>query len=389
MVLTGKESKVITDLALAIKVEAREINGYGMVNVEILTENGVEYVRHPLSACWPALEPADFIELVESVDSEGLLNMPVMYQGCVLDGWQRVKALWTLGKIGDNFPLFSELPEGGDPVALVAGVNGFRRHISGILKAIALHETCQLAGVLAKRGGQEKGNKRVTVKELADRCGVGQRTMGRIRKLAEESPELLEQVRADQVSLRAALIEAGIEKDTPAPAPAPVEEYQDAEEDTTPAAETEEATESTESTGDTEGQQEGAEFTPAAETEESTAQAEPGATETEEDVTPAAETEEATPSIVETPEGTYAADPEDGEPVGLTPSYEFAKAAVGEIQTALDHLVESITDIFNVTPAGGALDLLREARRKANSLSDMVDDVHSDILQAEGFDKAS
>ena len=74
-------------------------------------------------------------------------------------------------------------------------------------------------------------------------------------------------------------------------------------------------------------------------------------------------------------------EPESPEPAG-PPSYIFALTAISQAHEAIEHLVESITDIFNATPDGPALELLREATRKANGLPDVLDDISSELAAA-------
>lgn len=85
----------------------------------------VEYTQHPLSAAFPALSAEDFQALKDSIEDLGVQNPITVYEGQVLDGWNRYRAACELGV---------ECPERGlddwiDPLAFVKSQNKERRHL--------------------------------------------------------------------------------------------------------------------------------------------------------------------------------------------------------------------------------------------------------------------
>jgi ParB-like chromosome segregation protein Spo0J len=78
-----------------------------------MSNRGETLERHPLSANFPEMLPQEFQGLVDSIDDQGQIEPVILYEGMVLDGWQRVLACRTFGIL----PKTALLPEGSDPLA--------------------------------------------------------------------------------------------------------------------------------------------------------------------------------------------------------------------------------------------------------------------------------
>lgn len=50
------------------------------------------YQQHPLSAAFPAMSAEDFQGLKDSIENIGVQNPITIFEGMVVDGWNRYKA---------------------------------------------------------------------------------------------------------------------------------------------------------------------------------------------------------------------------------------------------------------------------------------------------------
>jgi hypothetical protein len=82
--------------------------------------------RHPLSAAYVDISGDQWTEFVVSMHANGFdKRKPItLFEGKILDGWQRYRACRELG----IKPTFVKLPDGVDPEAFVERENDHRRH---------------------------------------------------------------------------------------------------------------------------------------------------------------------------------------------------------------------------------------------------------------------
>ena len=91
------------------------------------------YKRHPLSALWGDILDEEYADMLESVRQHGFTNPDIrLYQGMVLDGWNRCEIGLELGRLDEL--TFHEYV-GEDPAAYVISQNAHRRHLSGSQRA--------------------------------------------------------------------------------------------------------------------------------------------------------------------------------------------------------------------------------------------------------------
>ena len=53
--------------------------------------------RHPLSAAWPAVEKEVSADLLKSIETHGIREPIMIYEGRILDGWHRYTSCLKLG----------------------------------------------------------------------------------------------------------------------------------------------------------------------------------------------------------------------------------------------------------------------------------------------------
>ena len=149
------------------------------VNPDIFyIEEGTVLEQHPLSACWPPIDPETFRDIVESVRRTGVRTPIVIDEDKILDGWHRYNAAAI---VGVDCPAIHY--EGDDPAGMVIEANQLRRHLSPRERAEA---------VLACRKWQPSGRPKTTAEpppaqrprtndEIAREAGVSSSTVSRAR----------------------------------------------------------------------------------------------------------------------------------------------------------------------------------------------------------------
>lgn len=97
--------------------------------------------RHELSAVYKGMPDEEFRELKDSIRANGLQNPITLYEGKILDGWHRHRALMELGekydtqeKIDQDYVDLDEFNDKIDPEDYVVAQNVTRRHITATEK---------------------------------------------------------------------------------------------------------------------------------------------------------------------------------------------------------------------------------------------------------------
>ena len=94
----------------------------------------VPFCRHPLSCALPTYEAPQLNELAESIKLHGLRHRIIVFEGMILDGWNRLLAC----NIAEVPPDFRELRDDESAAFVVLGNNIDRRDLSKCEKAFAV-----------------------------------------------------------------------------------------------------------------------------------------------------------------------------------------------------------------------------------------------------------
>ena len=178
------------------------------------------YQQHPLSAAWPAMSASDFQALQDSITNIGVQMPIVIFEGQVIDGWNRYRAATELGMDCPSTPFDESI----DPVDFVKAMNDARRHITGSQRAIA---------IVAIHGwrpvGRPQNNVEVTStltqEAMAAEAGVSKKTIQHAQ--AAQKAGLAEKVKSGEMTVaQASNVAKGkpakaARKDKPSPKAAP------------------------------------------------------------------------------------------------------------------------------------------------------------------------
>jgi hypothetical protein len=186
------------------------------------------YTQHPLSAAWPAMSESDFQALKDSIENIGVQMPVVIFEGQVIDGWNRFRAAGELGMVCPTIAF----DEAIDPVDFVKAMNDARRHITGSQRAIAI-VAIHAWRPAAVKGGGEPGSPPLskTNKEMAEEAGVSERSIQQAK--AAQTAGLADKVKSGEMTVKQAenvakgkpakpaKKTAPAKKERPAPAEAP------------------------------------------------------------------------------------------------------------------------------------------------------------------------
>nr|WP_180317993.1 hypothetical protein [Delftia acidovorans] len=173
--------------------------------------------QHPLSAAFPPLSDEEFQTLKDSIENLGVQNAITIYEGQVLDGWNRYCAAQELGF---ECPT-REIEEHIDPREFVLSQNKARRHVTQAQLALATTAVYEWRPIGSNQHGGSALSAEApkSTKELAEVAGVGVRTIEQAKAVQSSAvPEVVEAVRSGAMGLTKAAAIAKLPQDEQAQA---------------------------------------------------------------------------------------------------------------------------------------------------------------------------
>lgn len=155
--------------------------------------------QHPVSAAFPRMSDEELDALAADIKEHGQLH-PVLLLDMewVIDGWNRVLACERLGIEPWVEP--HALPADTSLVDYVVSVNNHRRHLTQSQRAAIGSEIAKLR----ERESKVRAKKAEARRKAAKETGASERSVQRAQSIADADPDLHEQVKSGDVSLRAA-----------------------------------------------------------------------------------------------------------------------------------------------------------------------------------------
>ncbi len=166
---------------------------------------------HPLADAFPLIEDdsPEFAELVKDIETHGQLLPIVMYEGKILDGRNRARAIDKINEgraVSDRTPhteiKFETKYPDGDPVAYVWGINVVRRQLTPGQRDMAAQKLEELSG--PGRPSKASGDV-ITRKKIAAKTGASVKGMERAARVRKEAtPKVVEAVEKGKLPLHTA-----------------------------------------------------------------------------------------------------------------------------------------------------------------------------------------
>lgn len=151
------------------------------------------WIRHPLSQAWHDMDSDQFAGFAHDIEVNGQREKVVMYQGEVLDGWHRVKALVPLNRAVRTVEY-----TGDDPMGYAISANAMRRHLGNAGQRIMAVLACVAWRAPGSKGDKGKG---LTVEQVASLSGASERQVQRAKAILQMDGEAAERVRTGEGSL--------------------------------------------------------------------------------------------------------------------------------------------------------------------------------------------
>lgn len=174
---------------------------------------------HPLSELFPLMQGREFDELVADVKANGLREPIWTYNGQILDGRNR----WRACEAGEVASRPMREYSGDDPLAFVLSLNLHRRHLTDAQKSVLsldilphLEEQARerQSRAVVNRHAEDRGLVPERIPELdksdardqaAAMVGVNPRYVSDTKRIAREAPQLIEKMRAGELTVPAAM----------------------------------------------------------------------------------------------------------------------------------------------------------------------------------------
>jgi len=154
---------------------------------------------HPAAELFPAMEAAEFGELVEDVRARGLLEPIVLYGGAVLDGRHRYRACLEAG-VEPRFETY----EGDDPLGYVTARNLRRRHLSANQRALIAARLANLPLGTNRHTRRSAPGRIYAQPEAAAALQVSERSVQRARRVLREAPQLAAAIERGETTVKQA-----------------------------------------------------------------------------------------------------------------------------------------------------------------------------------------
>lgn len=193
------------------------------------------YELHPLSLVMPPMSDDEYQQLLESIKQHGQMEPVVIFDGQILDGRHRYAACQELN-IEPIIREYSYEHDGPSPATFSLVKNTHRRHLTTSQRAMVAAAILPFFEAEArenqrKAGGDQKAKSDQTETstpvhshaKAAEEMHVSRASVHTAAKLADEAPDLAEEVKAGKKTLNAAKTELEEKKKNAAPSIIPAE----------------------------------------------------------------------------------------------------------------------------------------------------------------------
>jgi len=157
-----------------------------------------EYEFHPIANIFPLMEGEEFKALVEDIKANGLREPITLYEGKILDGRNRYRAVMDAGlqyRLKDqDFKPYT----GTKPLEFVISANVHRRHLDTSQRALTA------ARLVTSKLGDNQYRGGVTIEAAAKMLNVSEALVKDAKEVLEKAaPELLEKVQQGKARISA------------------------------------------------------------------------------------------------------------------------------------------------------------------------------------------
>lgn len=163
-----------------------------------------ELTYHEVANLFPLIDGDEFDALVSDIKQNGLLEPICLYEGKILDGRNRYRACIELG----IEPKYTNYRGTLSPLEFVISKNLHRRHLTSSQRAVLALDVLPLLEAKAKERQVEAGKHKQIIAEAgqardqaAKITNTNRQYVSDAKRIAEKSPELLDQVRTGELTI--------------------------------------------------------------------------------------------------------------------------------------------------------------------------------------------
>ena len=155
---------------------------------------------HEYADLFPMMRPEELKGLVEDIKQSGLIKPIVLFENKVLDGRNRFLAC---GEAGVK-PQYDQY-KGDDPIGFVVSMNLQRRHLNETQRAVVGEKIANM------RQGERTDIEpiadlqKVSLDNAAELVNISKRTISNVRKVKQESPDLMPQLESVEMTANQAV----------------------------------------------------------------------------------------------------------------------------------------------------------------------------------------
>ena len=162
---------------------------------------------HEIANLFPMMEKERMIDLIESIQKDGLIHQITLFEGKILDGRNRFEACEKTG-VEPNFAEFTGSQE--DALRFVWNENWHRRDLSSSQRAAIVVDNDVLMEQWAEEGKRNQGSTSVkhftevnteTRKRNTKTSGTNHTYVAKAKTIKEKSPEVLDAVKNGKISI--------------------------------------------------------------------------------------------------------------------------------------------------------------------------------------------
>ena len=175
------------------------------------TKTKIPYEQHEFGTMFPIMSGEELNRLKSDIEENGLVHRAYLFEGKVLDGWNRLRAMSELGmdmsngKYVDEWPGLNGKKDRDSAILYVMSQNFSRRHLTKDQKAMVLAKFSKLKrGGLSGSGSNLSRGEIASAADLAKEHDVSIAQIGRARSIEEKgTEEVKDAVRDGEIGTKA------------------------------------------------------------------------------------------------------------------------------------------------------------------------------------------
>lgn len=155
---------------------------------------------HSIANIFPMMQSGELQKLANDIQSTGLRNKIILYEGKVLDGRNRFEACQLAGVEAE----YDEYDE-DEPLAYVISQNLHRRHLSESQRAVVASRLANMSAGRKWDSNSANLPNNISQPEAAEMLNVSERMIRSVKEIERDAPELIEEIESGNLTVHKAV----------------------------------------------------------------------------------------------------------------------------------------------------------------------------------------